>query len=68
MFSKKDFYLFKLKYVLQLPDAEILKKTKNKKWKKDLKDITKYLKNNVKKSDIKADFAIKYPEVDLSIL
>ena len=68
MFSKKDFYLFKLKYVLQLPDAEILKKTKNKKWKKDLKEITKYLKNNVKKSDIKTDFAIKYPEVDLSIL
>lgn len=68
MFNKKDFYLFKLKYVLQLPDAEILKKTKNKKWKKDLKEITKYLKNNVKKSDIKADFAIKYPEVDLSIL
>lgn len=68
MFDKKDFYLFKLKYVLQLPDAEILKKTKNKKWKKDLKDITKYLKNNVKKSDIKTDFAIKYPEVDLSIL
>lgn len=68
MFNKKDFYLFKLKYVLQLPDAEILKKTKNKKWKKDLKDITKYLKNNVKKSDIKTDFAIKYPEVDLSIL
>ena len=68
MFNKKDFYLFKLKYVLQLPDAEILKKTKNKKWKKDLKEITKYLKNNVKKSDIKTDFAIKYPEVDLSIL
>lgn len=68
MFDKKDFYLFKLKYVLQLPDAEILKKTKNKKWKKDLKEITKYLKNNVKKSDIKTDFAIKYPEVDLSIL
>ena len=68
MFSKKDFYLFKLKYVLQLPDAEILKKTKNKKWKKDLKEITKYLKNNVKKSDIKTDFAMKYPEVDLSIL
>lgn len=68
MFDKKDFYLFKLKYVLQLSDAEILKKTKNKKWKKDLKEITKYLKNHVKKSDIKTDFAIKYPEVDLSIL
>ena len=68
MFDKKDFYLFKLKYVLQLSDAEILKKTKNKKWKKDLKEITKYLKNNVKKSDIKTDFAMKYPEVDLSIL
>ena len=44
------------------------KKEETQKWKKDLKEITKYLKNNVKKSDIKADFAIKYPEVDLSIL
>ena len=68
MFDKKDFYLFKLKYVLQLPDAEILKKTKNTNWKKDLKEITKYLKTNVKKQDIEADFAVKYPEVDLSIL
>jgi hypothetical protein len=49
MFDKKDFYLFKLKYVLQLPDEEIAKKTKNDKWKKDLKEITKYLKTNVKK-------------------
>lgn len=68
MFDKKDFYLFKLKYVLQLPDEEIAKKTKNTNWKKDLKEITKYLKNNVKKSDIEADFAVKYPEVDISIL
>lgn len=68
MFDKKDFYLFKLKYVLQLPDEEIAKKTKNTNWKKDLKEITKYLKNNVKKQDIEADFAVKYPEVDLSIL
>lgn len=68
MFDKKDFYLFKLKYVLQLPDEEIAKKTKNINWKKDLKEITKYLKNNVKKQDIEADFAVKYPEVDLSIL
>ncbi len=68
MFDKKDFYLFKLKYVLQLPDEEITKKTKNTNWKKDLKEITKYLKTNVKKSDIEADFAVKYPEVDISIL
>lgn len=68
MFDKKDFYLFKLKYVLQLPDEEITKKTKNTNWKKDLKEITKYLKTNVKKSDIEADFSVKYPEVDLSIL
>lgn len=68
MFDKKDFYLFKLKYVLQLPDEEIEKKTKNTNWKKDLKEITKYLKTNVKKQDIEADFAVKYPEVDLSIL
>lgn len=68
MFDKKDFYLFKLKYVLQLPDEEIAKKTKNTNWKKDLKEITKYLKTNVKKQDIEADFAVKYPEVDLSIL
>lgn len=68
MFDKKDFYLFKLKFVLQLSDEEITKKTKNDKWKKDLKEITKYLKTNVKKQDIEADFAVKYPEVDLSIL
>ncbi len=68
MFDKKDFYLFKLKYVLQLSDEEIAKKTKNTNWKKDLKEITKYLKTNVKKQDIEADFAVKYPEVDLSIL
>ena len=68
MFDKKAFYLFKLKYVLQLPDAEIVKKTKNTTWKKDLKEITKYLKTYVKKSDIEADFAVKYPEVDISIL
>lgn len=68
MFDKKDFYLFKLKFVLQLPDEEIAKKTKNTNWKKDLKEITKYLKTNVKKQDIEADFAVKYPEVDLSIL
>lgn len=68
MFDKKDFYLFKLKYVLQLPDEDIAKKTKNTNWKKDLKEITKYLKTNVKKQDIEADFAVKYPEVDLSIL
>lgn len=68
MFDKKDFYLFKLKYVLQLPDEEIAKKTKNTNWKKDLKEITRYLKTNVKKQDIEADFAVKYPEVDLSIL
>lgn len=68
MFDKKDFYLFKLKYVLQLPDEEIAKKTKNTNWKKDLKEITKYLKTNVKKQDIEADFAVKYPEVDISIL
>lgn len=68
MFDKKDFYLFKLKYVLQLSDEEIAKKTKNTNWKKDLKEITKYLKTNVKKQDIEADFAVKYPEVDISIL
>ena len=68
MFDKKDFYLFKLKYVLQLPDEEIAKKTKNTNWKKDLKEITKYLKTNVKKQDIEADFAVKYPEVDISII
>lgn len=68
MFDKKDFYLFKSKYVLQLSDEEIAKKTKNTNWKKDLKEITKYLKTNVKKQDIEADFAVKYPEVDLSIL
>lgn len=68
MFDKKDFYLFKLKYVLQLPDEEVTKKTKNTNWKKDLKEITKYLKTNVKKQDIEADFAVKYPEVDISIL
>lgn len=63
VFDKKSFYLFKLKWVLQLDDKEILAKTKNPNWKKDLKDMMKYLKTYVKVEDIKKEFNLKYPEL-----
>ena len=66
--DKNSFYLFKLKYVLELSDTEITKKTKNPNWKKDLKEINKWLKQAINKKDIEKEFAIKYPEIDLSLL
>lgn len=66
--DKNSFYLFKLKYVLELSDTEITKKTKNPNWKKDLKEINKWLKQAINKKDIENEFAIKYPEIDLSLL
>lgn len=66
--DKDTFYLFKLKYVLSLEDSDILKKSKNPDWKKDLRTVTKWLKNNVKQEDIKQEFNQKYPEIDLSLL
>lgn len=67
-FDKSAFYLFKLKYILQLEDDKIRKKSRNQNWKKDLKDIVKWLKANVKKEDIVREFNQKYPEVDLDLL
>lgn len=67
-FDKSAFYLFKLKYILQLDDDKIRKKSRNQNWKKDLKDIVKWLKANVKKEDIVREFNQKYPEVDLDLL
>lgn len=67
-FDKSAFYLFKLKYILQLEDDKIRKKSRNQNWKKDLKDIVKWLKANVKKEDIIREFNQKYPEVDLDLL
>lgn len=67
-FDKSAFYLFKLKYILQLEDDKIRKKSRNQNWKKDLKDIVKWLKVNVKKEDIIREFNQKYPEVDLDLL
>lgn len=66
--DKNSFYLFKLKYVLELSDTEITKKTKNPNWKKDLKEINKWLKQAINKKDIEKEFTIKYPEIDLSLL
>lgn len=67
-FDKSAFYLFKLKYILQLDDDKIRKKSRNQNWKKDLKDIVKWLKANIKKEDIIREFNQKYPEVDLDLL
>lgn len=66
--DKNSFYLFKLKYVLNVDDETIKKKTKNSDWKKDLRQITKWLKTNVKKEDIYKEFNARYPDIDLSIL
>lgn len=66
--DKNSFYLFKLKYVLNVDDETIKKKTKNNNWKKDLRQITKWLKTNVKKEDIYKEFNARYPDIDLSIL
>ena len=68
MWDKNTFYLFRLKYVLNLSDDEIRKKSKNENWKKDLKSVTKWLQNTIKKEDIIKEFEIKYPDLDLSVL
>lgn len=66
--DKNGFYLFKLKYVLQLEDSDILKKTKNPDWKKDLRKIVKWLKVSIKKEQIKKDFELEYRDIDLTII
>lgn len=66
--DKQTFYLFKLKYVLNLDDEAILKKSKNKNWKKDIKYLNKWLKANIDKQDIVYEFNIKYPDIDLDLL
>lgn len=66
--DKNSFYLFKLKYVLELSDDEIKKKTKNPNWKKDLKEINQWLKHAIDRKDIEKEFSAKYPEIDLSLL
>lgn len=67
-FDKDTFYLYKLKYILQLDDDKIRKRSKNINWKKELRDLIKWLKVNVQKSDIVREFNLKYPEIDLDIL
>lgn len=66
--DKNTFYLFKLKFILQLDDAQIRKKSKNPNWKKDIRTLIKWLKASVSKEDILKEFNQKYPDIDLSVL
>lgn len=66
--DKNTFYLFKLKFILQLDDDQIKKKSKNPNWKKDIRALVKWLKATVRKEDIIKEFNQKYPDIDLSIL
>lgn len=66
--DKGTAYLFKLKYILQLDDNEIRKKSKNPNWKKDLKELTKWLRLTIDRKEILKDFNSEYPDIDLSIL
>lgn len=67
-FDKKSSYLFRLKFVLCMSDADIRKKSKNPNWKKDIKEMLEWAKLCIKQEDIRKDFLIKYPDVDLDIL
>ena len=66
--DKSTFYLFKLKFILQLDDDQIKKKSKNPNWKKDIRALVKWLKASVRKEDIIKEFNQKYPDIDLSVL
>lgn len=66
--DKDTFYLFKLKFILQLDDDQIKKKSKNPNWKKDIRALVKWLKASVRKEDIIKEFNQKYPDIDLSVL
>ena len=66
--DKNTFYLFKLKFILQLDDDQIKKKSKNPNWKKDIRTLVKWLKASVRKEDIVLEFNQKYPDIDLSVL
>lgn len=66
--DKNTFYLFKLKFILQLDDDQIKKKSKNPNWKKDIRTLVKWLKATVRKEDIVLEFNQKYPDIDLSVL
>ena len=66
--DKNTFYLFKLKFILQLYDDQIKKKSKNPNWKKDIRALVKWLKASVRKEDIIKEFNQKYPDIDLSVL
>lgn len=66
--DKDTFYLFKLKFILQLDDDQIKKKSKNPNWKKDIRTLVKWLKASVRKEDIVKEFNQKYPDIDLSVL
>ena len=66
--DKNTFYLFKLKFILQLDDDQIKKKSKNPNWKKDIRALVKWLKATVRKEDIIKEFNQKYPDIDLSVL
>lgn len=66
--DKNTFYLFKLKFILQLDDDQIKKKSKNPNWKKDIRTLIRWLKASVSKEDILKEFNQKYPDIDLSVL
>lgn len=66
--DKNTFYLFKLKFILQLDDDQIRKKSKNPNWKKDIRTLIRWLKASVSKEDILKEFNQKYPDIDLSVL
>lgn len=64
----KDFYAFKLKYVLGLEDKKIKRKTGDPKWKDRVKRVTQWLKYNIKKDEVLKKFNEEYPEIDLDEL
>lgn len=67
-FRKEYSYLFRMKYVLCLKESEIKKKTKIQGIRKELNQMIEIIRNHIKIEDIRAEFAIKYPEIDLDIL
>lgn len=65
-FKKEYVYLLKMKYLNNWTDDQL--KKKNKDYKQIIKDMITFLKQNISIDDIKADFSIKYPDIDLSEL
>lgn len=67
-FTKPFSYLFRLKFVLQLPEKEIKQKTGNKKCRADINEMLRIIRMHIKIEDIRKEFLLKYPEVDLDLL